>query len=72
MATERNLLLERLHDLLTTSLIEKIESGEATAADFGVARQLLKDNNINAIPVQNSPILRLSQTMPFQDSQEAV
>jgi hypothetical protein len=72
MATERNQLLERLHDLLTTSLIEKIESGEATAADFGVARQLLKDNNINAIPVQNSPILRLSQTMPFQDSQEAV
>ena len=72
MATERNQLLERLHDLLTTSLIEKIESGEATAADFGVARQLLKDNNINAIPVQNSPILRLSQTMPFKDSQEAV
>lgn len=72
MAAERNQLLERLHDLLTTSLIEKIESGEATAADFGVARQLLKDNNINAVPAQGTPILRLSQTMPFQDSQEAV
>jgi hypothetical protein len=65
-------LLERLHDLLTQNLIDKIESGEATAADLGVARQLLKDNNINATPVSGSPILKLSQALPFQDAQEAV
>lgn len=65
-------LLERLHDLLTQNLIDKIESGEATAADLGVARQLLKDNNINAVPAAGSPILKLSQALPFQDAQEAV
>ncbi len=64
--------LAALHDLLVQSLIEKIEAGEATAADLGVARQLLKDNGVNATPSQGTPILRLSQTMPFEDSQEAV
>jgi len=65
-------LLQRLHDLLTQSLIDKIEAGEATAADLGVARQLLKDNNINALPNSGTPILRLSETMPFENAQEAV
>lgn len=65
-------LLERLHNLLTQDLIDRIESGDATPADLGVARQLLKDNGINASMSTGSPILRLSQTLPFEDAQEAV
>ena len=65
-------LMERLHSLLTQNLIDKIESGEATAADLGVARQLLKDNGVNATPAQGTPILRLSQALPFEGAQEAV
>jgi hypothetical protein len=65
-------LLERLHDLLTADLIEKIESGNATAADLGVARQLLKDNGINAAPRENTPIFRLATALPFSDEREAV
>jgi hypothetical protein len=65
-------LLERLHTLVTQNLIDKIEAGEATAADLGVARQLLKDNNVNALPNPGTPILRLSESMPFENGQEAV
>lgn len=65
-------LLERLHELLTQDLIEKIESGNATAADLGVARQLLKDNSINAMPAPNTPIFRLANSLPFENDREAV
>jgi hypothetical protein len=65
-------LMAKLHQLLTQNLIDKIESGEATAADLGVARQLLKDNGVNATPSQGTPILRLSQALPFDEAQEAV
>jgi hypothetical protein len=64
--------MAKLHQLLTQNLIDKIESGEATAADLGVARQLLKDNGVNATPSQGTPILRLSQALPFDEAQEAV
>jgi hypothetical protein len=64
--------LERLHNLLTEDLIGRIESGAATAADLGVARQLLKDNGVNATPSTGTPILRLSQALPFEDGREAV
>lgn len=37
-----------LHDVLTDLLLEKIKNKTATAADLAVARQFLKDNNIDA------------------------
>ena len=40
-------------------------SGEATAADFGVARQLLKDNGIDVAAKAGTPLLKLHEAMPF-------
>lgn len=39
-------LLEELQCLTIEELIKKIKAGDASAGDLGVARQLLKDNDI--------------------------
>ncbi|MDC1295532.1 hypothetical protein N8077_04285, partial [Myxococcota bacterium] len=44
------IILEQLAGLVTQSLIDKIESGEATAADLSAAIKLLKDQGITAAP----------------------
>ena len=56
--------LQTLHIRLTEELLQRIESGEAKPADLNVARQLLKDNGIEAIPVDDSPLKKLLDTLP--------
>jgi len=56
-------VLGSLHDVLTAKLLEKIESGEATAADMAVARGLLKDNHITCIPAESTAISALEQRL---------
>lgn len=61
-------LLNEMHGVLTQKLLDRIKSGDATAADFNVARQLLKDNNIQAVPVKDSPLQKLTDAIPaFED-----
>lgn len=62
--------LEQLHAALAKSLAEKIASGEATASDLNVARQFLKDNGIDAVPREGSPLDDLAKSLPFQSSDE--
>ena len=72
--TEKNLseTLESLHSLLAEYLLIRIESGEATAADLGVARQFLKDNGIDSVSFQGSPIKNLATVLPFEDPEEPI
>lgn len=65
-------LLHRLHTSMIKNLLEKIESGEATAADLGVARQFLKDNGIDTVAKQGAPILRLADSLPFDPAEDDV
>ena len=65
-------LLENLHNETALLLLERIKSGEATAADLSVARQFLKDNGIDSVTFQNSPISKLAAVLPFEDSDEPV
>lgn len=58
--------LESLFKSLTKALANRVESGDATAADLGVVRQFLKDNNITVTPGDNSDLDRLSRALPFQ------
>ncbi len=61
-------LLAQLHNGLVKTLLEKVSSGEATAADLSVARQLLKDNGIDSSALPGSPIRKLSDyvgNLPF-------
>lgn len=41
-------LFDQLHLHLTKDLLKRIKSGEATAAELNVARQMLKDNHIDS------------------------
>ena len=63
-------LLEDLHSALVSTLLDKIKSGEATAADLGVARQLLKDNGIDAAATNDQPILKLHESLPFDPAED--
>ncbi len=67
-------ILGQLQIELAQKLLARIQSGEATAADMNVARQLLKDNNIQAATPQANPGLaglRLALPFPESDGSEA-
>jgi len=68
MADDKKLkLLETLHTVLIQELLGKIESGEAKPGDLNVARQLLKDNGIECIPTEKSPMEDLMSNLPDLD-----
>jgi len=60
-------IMEMLHKELTEDLLSRVKSGAATAAELNVARQLLKDNGIDSVAFKDSPILKLSESLPFAD-----
>jgi|TARA_E500000331_G_scaffold95012_1_gene91210 hypothetical protein len=60
-------LLETLHTVLIENLLDKVKSGEAKAGDLNVARQLLKDNGIECIPTEKSPMEDLMSNLPDLD-----
>ena len=61
-------ILEKLHLLLAKELTDKITSGEAKAGDLNVARQFLKDNGIECIPVENNPMEELMNNLPHLET----
>ena len=48
-------LFDELHALLTTEIIGRIRSGEATTADLRAAIDWLKANDITGVAVDGSP-----------------
>jgi hypothetical protein len=63
-------LLGSLHSELAKTLLAKVRSGEATAADLNVARQFLKDNNIDALPKDSEPLKNLVHELPFTGDED--
>jgi len=62
---DKNLkLLKTIHYELAKHILDLIKSGEAKAGDLNVARQFLKDNGIECIPVENNPIEDLMNNLP--------
>ena len=59
--------LKELHAVLATKLLEKVKDPEVKASDLNVARQFLKDNGIDAVPVDNSPLEKLMKELPFEE-----
>ena len=57
--------LEQLHSELT-----QIRSSEVTASELNVARQFLKDNGIESLPIDTSPLKSLVDELPFSDPEE--
>tara|TARA_Y200000002_G_scaffold180462_1_gene148919 strand:- start:927 stop:1148 length:222 start_codon:yes stop_codon:yes gene_type:complete len=62
---DKNLkLLKVIHYELAKHILDLIKSGEAKAGDLNVARQFLKDNGIECIPVENNPMEDLMNNLP--------
>ena len=64
--------LKELHGVLAKQLLERVKDPEAKASDLNVARQFLKDNGIEAIPVDNSPLKALVDELPFDTEEDLV
>jgi len=59
--------LTELHAILAEKLLEKVKDPECKASFLNIARQFLKDNNIDAIPVDNSPLEKIMNELPFAE-----
>jgi len=64
--------LKELHGVLANELLKRVKDPEAKASDLNVARQFLKDNGIEAIPTDNSPLKALVDELPFNTEEELV
>lgn len=63
-----NDVLAELQIELARKLLERVKTGAATAADLNVARQLLKDNDIQSATRQANPALGdLRLVLPFDE-----
>lgn len=63
---------ERMHEALAQSLLDRITDGTATAADLSVARQFLKDNNINCDGRNNGKVKSIAESLPDLDADNVV
>ena len=61
-------MMALLHKTPAENLLLRIQDPEAKSSDLNVARQFLKDNGIDAVPVEGSPLSNLVATLPnFSD-----
>ena len=56
-----------LHKLVTTELIDRIRSGEATTADLKAAADWLYKNDVTGVAFYTSPLSQLADIMPTVD-----
>jgi len=59
--------LKELHAVLAEQLLKKVKDPDCKASDLNVARQFLRDNGIDAVPVDNSPLEKLMKELPFEE-----
>lgn len=57
--------LQSLFDSLVSALLDEVQGEKPNAQVLNVARQLLKDNNIDAVAMPGSPIQNLASSLPF-------
>ena len=63
--------LGELHIAIAEQLLKKINSGEATAAEYNAAIKFLADNNIEVDATPDSAANRLAKALPvFDDEQD--
>jgi hypothetical protein len=63
-------MLKELHTRLAERLLDRIKEKDVKASDLNVARQFLKDNGIESLPVDNSPLQKLIDEMPFAEKRK--
>jgi len=63
-------LLGNLQTAVAADLLQRVQSGEASAAELSTAIRFLKDNNIEAIASENEGLTALMEALPDFDSEE--
>ena len=67
MAKATETQFEELHNLVTNEFLIRVRSGVATTQDLKAACDWLKTNDITGVPVEGSPLDKLSRIMPKVD-----
>ena len=57
--------LENLHSQVARELSDRIATGEASSADMSNAIKFLRDNGIEGLAIQDSPLGHLVNVLPF-------
>ena len=57
----------QLHNLVTTELLNRIKSGEATTQDIKAAIEWLVKNDISGVAFEGNPLDKLVSIMPTVD-----
>ena len=68
----RKEVLEELHSTVAVELLNRIRNGEARPADMANAIKFLKDNGIEGLPIEGSPLGNLVNNMPFPTKDQLV
>ncbi len=68
--TKLSKTLDELHTELAQTLLDIVRSGEAKSSHLNVARQFLKDNGIEGLPIDNSPLKELVDELPFERAED--
>ena len=63
--------LKELHAVLAEKLLKLVKDPDVTSSQLNVARQFLRDNNIDCVPVDGSPLQNLIDEMPFNEKPKA-
>ena len=63
-------ILEELHGSVALELLRRIRSGEALPADIANSIKFLKDNNIEGLATEGSPLGNLVNSMPFPSRED--
>jgi len=60
-------MFNELHNIVTTELLARIKSGEATTQDLKAACDWLKTNDISGVAYDGNPLDKLSKLVPTID-----
>jgi len=63
-------ILGDLHSAIAAELLQRVQTGEASAAELSTAIRFLKDNNIEAIAADNDGLTALMKALPDFDNEE--
>tara|TARA_R110000822_G_scaffold2448_2_gene11713 strand:+ start:94 stop:312 length:219 start_codon:yes stop_codon:yes gene_type:complete len=65
-------IMEDLHKELAEKLLATVRDPESRASELNVVRQFLKDNAINAVPVDDSVMRQILSELPFDEDLNSV
>lgn len=64
--------MEQLHEELAHRLLETVRDPESKASEMNVVRQFLKDNDMTALPTDNSVMKQILKELPFDEDFDSV